>query len=103
MKGSLTLSHRMTGGTMLVTVHISQGSSGLFFAKSPDARDFLASHPNEAALRSAIPFMVKQWAEDNGYSSVTVRVLPPGDSAREADSSHDVRIKVDFCEPALAV
>lgn len=94
--------HKMTDKRMDVTINITRGASGLFFAKSRDVPTFLASHSNEDMLRDALPLMVKCWAEEAGYEHVTIRVLPPRESVR-ADRANEaaVRLRVEFNRPEL--
>lgn len=88
------MTHVTAGKKMVITVIISRGESGIFFAKSAEAPTFLASHTDEHMLRAALPYMVKQWAEENGCSGVTIRVLPR--RAAQATANRKVRMAVDY-------
>lgn len=61
---------------MNIEVSITRGTSGLFFAKSQRAPTFLASHPDEKVLRTAIPDMMNVWAKENGTAVTAITVLP---------------------------
>lgn len=89
---------------MVVTINIKRDSSGLFLATSKDALNFLASHIDEGKLRDALPLMVKVWAEENGFNNVSIRVLPPADSAAKPNRrSRNVRMAVQACSPEFVV